>query len=153
MRKYAILDNNEVVEVLNLNESDYIYEASYHQLIIDIEDFIVQPQVGWLLVGNTLTPPSNTISDIKYAIKSRIKYYQDNASDLLRDLYATNVLLGITTEQSDAMFSEYEDVLIRIREGAWPTALYRLSQKSPSGFVTQDMIDSWILMIQARIIP
>jgi hypothetical protein len=52
-------------------------------------------------------------------------------------------MAGITTQQSDAMFDDYEDVLTRIREGAFPTAYYRLCQKQPQGFVTQALIDAW----------
>ena len=153
MRKHAILDNNLVVEIMNLDEELYKREASYHQLIIDIEDLVIQPQVGWLLSGNTLIPPPNSPVPIKDLIKARIKYYQEQAPELLRDLYAENTLLGITVQQSNQMFSDYQDVLIRIREGAWPTALYCLSQKQPSGFVTQQMIDNWYNMISSRIIP
>jgi hypothetical protein len=150
MRKYAILDNNTVTEVLDLTEDGYAHEASYHQLIIDIEDLIVQPQVGWILNGNHLTPPPEQAIDMKAFIMSKIKFYQEQAPELLRDLYATNTLLGITTATSDQMFTDFQDVLIRIREGAWPTALYKLAQKTPSGFVTQQMIDSWTILIQSR---
>lgn len=152
MRKYAILDENIVVEVLDLDDAGYVREASYHQLIVDIQDLVIHPQVGWVLVGNTLTPPPGQTVPVKDAIKARIKYYQSEAPELLRELYATNTLLGITLQQSNQMFSDYQDVLIRIREGAWPSALYCLSQKTPSGFVTQDMIDNWTAMIQARMI-
>lgn len=152
MRKHAILDNNIVVEIMNLDEEFYKHEASYHQLIIDIEDLVIQPQVGWLLSGNILVPPPNAPIPLKDLIKARVKIYQDQAPELLRDLYAENTLLGITLEQSNQMFSDYQDVLIRIREGAWPTALYCLSQKQPSGFVTQQMIDSWYNLINSKII-
>lgn len=152
MRKYAVLDDNIVKEVLDLDEDGVVYEASYHQLLIDITDLLIQPQVGWILNGNQLTPAPGQAIALKDLIKARIKYYQDNASDLLRDLYAQNTMLGITAQQSDEMFSDYADVLMRIREGAWPTALYRLSQKQPAGFVTQEMLDNWTALIQSRMI-
>lgn len=150
MRKYAILDNNTVTEVLDLEEESYTHEASYHQLIIDINDMIVQPQIGWILNGNCLSPPPEQAVDIKALIMAKIKFYQDQAPELLRDLYATNTLLGITTAASDQMFSDFQDVLVRLREGAWPTAIYRLTAKTPTGFVTQQMIDAWLALIQAR---
>lgn len=150
MRKYAVLDNNEVCEILDLDDAGYIHEASYHQLIIDIQDLVIQPQVGWVLTGNQLTPPIGQVIALKDLVKAKIKQYQEGANELLRELYATNTLLGITVQESDSMFEDYKDVLIRIREGAWPTAIYRLQQKSPAGFVTQDMIDNWIAMIQSR---
>lgn len=152
MRKYAILDDNIVNEILDLDEDGYRHEASYHQLIVDIEDLIIPPQVGWTLVGNTLTPPPSQVINIKDIVKARIKVYQESAPDLLRELYAANTLLGLSVQQSDQMFDDYHDVLTRIREGAWPTAIYRLSQKQPSGFVTQQMLDNWASLIQSRII-
>jgi len=151
MRKYAVVDNNEVVEVLNLDEDGYRHEASYHQLIVDIEDLLIQPEVGWIFLGNQLAPPPNAPVDMPTLIKAKIKSYQDKAPAILRDMYTTNTLLGITIQQSDAMFADYQDVLIRLREGAWPTALYRLQQKTPSGFVTQQMIDNWIAVIQINL--
>lgn len=151
MRKYAVVDNNEVVEVLNLEEDGYRHEASYHQLIVDIEDLLIQPEVGWIFLGNQLAPPPNAPVDMPTLIKAKIKSYQDKAPAILRDMYTANTLLGITIQQSDAMFNDYQDVLIRLREGAWPTALYRLQQKTPSGFVTQQMIDNWIAVIQINL--
>jgi len=153
MRKHAILDNNIVVQIMDLDNELYKHKILYHQLIIDIHDLVISPQVGWLLSGNVLVPPVNAPVSLKDLIKARVKYYQEQAPELLRDLYAENTLLGITLEQSNAMFSDYQDVLIRIREGAWPTALYCLSQKDPSGFVTQEMIDNWYNLINSRIIP
>jgi hypothetical protein len=152
MRKHAIIDDNTVVEIKVISESEFSDLARKHQLILDIQDLLVQPEVGWVLVGNQLQPSESEMPDLPKLIKSRIKYYQDNASELLRDLYAENTLLGITVEQSDQMFEDFEDVLIRLREGAWPTALYRLSQKQPSGFVTQEMINRWSAIIASRML-
>lgn len=152
MRKHAILDNNHVIKIMDLNDELYKKEASCYQLIIDIHDLLIQPQIGWLLVGNQLIPSVNQQVSLKEMIKARIKYYQDNAPELLRDFYAENTLLGITAAQSNQMFSDYQDVLTRIREGAWPTALYCLSQKEPSGFVSQEMLDNWYNLINSRMI-
>lgn len=151
MRKYAILDNNIVTEILDLDDEGCIRESSYHQMLVDIQDLVIPPQVGWILIGNKLQPVPGMELTLKLMIEARIKYYQDSAPALLRDLYSTNTLLGLTTTQSDQMFDDYQDVLIRIREGAWPTAIYRLSQKTPSGFVTQQMLDNWSAMITARL--
>ncbi len=151
MRKYAILDNNIVIEILDLDDDSYIRESSRHQILIDIQDLIIPPQIGWELSGNKLAPIAGQELTVKKMVEAKIKYYQDTAPVLLRDLYATNTLLGLTTAQSDQMFDDYFDVLVRIREGAWPTALYRLAQKTPQGFVTQQMLDDWYTMIQTRL--
>lgn len=151
MRKHAILDNNTVVEIMNLDDELYQKEASYHQLIIDIEDLLIQPDIGWVLSGNQLVPGPGQALTLGDMIKAKIKSYQEQAPGLLRDMYVQNTLLGITLEQSNSMFNDYQDVLIRIREGAWPTALYCLNQKVPSGFVTQEMIDGWKALLTSRL--
>lgn len=57
MRKHAILDDNIVVKISDISDSDYDALIKVHQLLIDIQDFQVQPQVGWILEGNKLIPP------------------------------------------------------------------------------------------------
>lgn len=150
MRKYAILDDNIVVQILDLDEDGYIIKAREHQLVVDVEDLVIPPQIGWIISLNKLSPPPAQVFDLREYTKNKIKFFQESAPELLRDLYLTNTLLGITVQQSDDMFDDYFDVLCRIREGAWPTAIYRLSQKEPSGFVTQEMINNWTSILLAR---
>lgn len=149
---YALINDNIVDKVLELSDEQVAEYARQYSIIISIENLLIQPQVGWVLQGNQLAPPAGQQVALNEMIKAKIKSFQDQAPELLRDLYVTNTLLGITTQQSDQMFDDYQDVLIRIREGAWPTALYRLSQKQPSGFVTQEMIDNWYNLIASRIV-
>lgn len=150
MRKHALLQDNIVIEIKTANADDINFSA--YQLVIDVHDLIIPPQVGWILDGNRLIPPPGQQVNIKDIIMSTIEHYQSVAPALLRDLYATNTLLGITAQQSDQIFEEYSDVLIRLTQGAFPTAIYRLQQKEPSGFVTQEMIDEWISKIQALLL-
>lgn len=150
-RLHAALIGDEVVEILNLTPEQYQEKIRDYTIILDIEDLLIKPSVGWKLINNMLQPPPGQAVSLENIIKAKIKQYQDMAPELLRDLYVQNTLLGITTQQSDQMFQDFQDVLIRIREGAWPTALYRLSQKTPSGFVTQPMIDAWYQLIYSKL--
>jgi hypothetical protein len=151
-RLHAALVGDEVVAVMTLTEEQYQNKIRDYTLILNVEDLLIKPQVGWKLKNNMLQPPPGQTVSLESIIRAKIQHYQEMAPALLRDLYTQNTLLGITAQQSDEMFSEYQDVLIRIREGAWPTALYRLSQKTPSGFVTQSMIDSWYQLIHSKLI-
>lgn len=90
---------------------------------------------------------SNTLALTMSAIDAKILSYQLIAPKLLRELYVENTVGGISTVQSDQMFDDYFDILVRVREGAFPTALRRLQFKRPSGFVTQAIIDRWITKI------
>jgi hypothetical protein len=152
MRKFALLRDLTIESIQDFSEEQAQEAVKDHTLVIDIEDLLIQPQIGWVLQGNTLVPGPGQSVDLKSIIKAKIKSFQDQTPELLRDMYAENTLLGITTQQSDDMFAEYMDVLVRIREGAWPTALHRLNQKTPSGFVTQEMIDAWKALLIARMV-
>ena len=150
-RLHAALVGDEVVAIMNLTNEQYQDRIRDYTLILDIEDLLIKPAVGWKLKNNILQPPPNQPVSLESIVRAKIQHYQEMAPALLRDLYTQNTLLGITTQQSDQMFSDYQDVLIRIREGAWPTALYRLTQKTPSGFVTQSMIDAWYQLIYSKL--
>jgi hypothetical protein len=150
-RLYAILDNNIVTSISPLEEEQVIsISMSTPHMLIDIQDLPILPSVGWILSGNRLVAPPTNPVPINIYINSKIKQFQDMAPALLRDMYVANTLAGITTAQSDAMFDDYQDVLSRVREGAWPTAVYRLYHKQPTGFVTQEMITSWINLLLSR---
>lgn len=118
-----------------------------------VEDgFIVLTDEEYSILLNSFDLTTYNEALAKKAISDRIKYYQSVAPDVIVDLYATNTLNGMTREQSDQMFDEMDDVLTRIKEGAFPTAIYRLQNKTPNGIVTQDMINNWLLKIQERMI-
>jgi len=149
MRRYALINDFVVTEIRYLEEEQVPDISRQYQLVVDVEDLVVTPAAGWVVSGSQLVPPAAQVIPVQDMIKGAIRRFQQLAPELLVNLYVNNTLLGITTAQSDAMFEEYQDVLIRLREGAWPTALYRLNQKQPSGFVTQELIDSWRAQIIA----
>lgn len=91
-------------------------------------------------------PPSST--PITVLVQNKIKQYRAVSNDLLSELYAENTLAGITVDQSDSLFDSFADVILRVQQGAFPTALYRLSQKTPQGFVTQQLLDAWTAKIR-----
>ena len=142
--RHACIDNVTVVEIVNvMSEEQYKELASRYSSVVLIEDLLVQPEPGWVLNGIVLEPGPEQVVAVEQLIKSRIIQFQKMAPELLVDLYTQNTLYGITTSQSDQMFDDFEDVLLRLREGAWPTAIFRLNSKQPSGFVTQELIDAW----------
>jgi len=152
VRTHALVKNNIVEKVEGLDENQVIDCSRSYDLVIDVEDLVLKPSVGWVLNGNQLIPSPQQAVNLPELINARILFYQEQAPQLLRDLYVQNTLAGITVSQSDQMFDDFQDVLIRLREGAWPTALNRLSQKQPSGFVTQTLINTWISLIQSRMV-
>jgi hypothetical protein len=152
MRKQACLINNIVVKVQSFSDEECSEQMKNYDMVVDVVDLVITPDIGWILNGNQLVPAPGTEVNLQEMIKSKIKYFQESAPELMRDLYVQNTLLGITTQQSDQMFDDYQDVLLRIREGAWPTAIYRLGQKQPAGFVTQEMINNWSSIIYNKMV-
>jgi hypothetical protein len=153
MALHACVDGFTVVELVEItSEEQYQEVASKYSTVLDVTPFVLKPEVGWILQGVVFAPPAGQQVDVAKLVASRIKHYQSLASDILVDMYVANTLAGITVEQSLAMFSDYADVLQCIREGAWPTALHSLSLKQPEGFVTQAMIDSWVALIQDKMV-
>lgn len=129
MTIYTVQDGDSVIEFVSLVEAQ-----------------------GYASARNLPEPGSverETGPDYYTLVSAKIRQNQLLASELLIELYTENTLAGITTQESDELFDEYADVVARIREGAFPTAVYRLQQKQPSGFVTQELLDKWIATIQS----
>lgn len=61
-RKFAILKENVVIEIINLSSEEAALKAREVETLIDIEDEIPQPTLGWKLSGNKLVLPSNNLS-------------------------------------------------------------------------------------------
>jgi hypothetical protein len=101
-------------------------------------------EAQWLEVLVKYNPPEISLQQLVY---ERLEKYEKLAPRLLREIKTSNTLAGITTAQSDTMFSENYILLLEIREGAFPTALYRLQNTVPSGFMTQEMINDFIAKI------
>lgn len=141
---FALVKSNKVVNIALVDDPDVVMhlERTY-SWVVDITDLTPRPSIGWSYVDGVFAPPVVVSDSLPVLIQKKIEYYQSVAPKLLTELYVQNTLSGITTAQSDEMFEEFDDVLTRIKEGAFPTALYRLSQKSPAGYVTQALIDAW----------
>lgn len=102
----------------------------------------------WSLALAAYAQPPKALKDI---IVEKIVSYKEASKSLIDNLKADNTLAGITSAQSVQMFVDYGDILLMLREGAFPSAIYALQQKSPTGFVTQQMQDSWIAQIKANL--
>lgn len=129
MVKYKIVHESKILEFPTL---------------IQAENFALANQISLESIGSEEVDASlSQIEATRAMIDAKIKQFQEAAPLIMRELYVQNTMAGISTAQSDAMFDEYADVLSRVKEGAFPTALYRLNQKQPNGFVTQELIDLW----------
>lgn len=62
MRKHAFLKDDIVVMVESVEAEKYKEYTETYNTIIDIEDMIPQPEIGWILVGNKLESSVNSFS-------------------------------------------------------------------------------------------
>ena len=53
MRKYALLENNLVNNIITVSQEE-IALISQTKMVVDIEDMLPQPEIGWVLSGNKL---------------------------------------------------------------------------------------------------
>lgn len=143
---YAQIENDTIINIVLADSANDIFANQNGFERIDQLD--PMPQMGFVKQdGNFISPTDpNYLYNLVF---NRIMGYRKLAPSLLTEIYTQNTLAGLTTAQSDQLFDDFVDVLTRIREGAFPTALYRLSQKTPSGFVTQELLDTWIDKIKA----
>lgn len=87
---------------------------------------------------------NHVAEDMGQVVSLKIKNYQSQAGSILTEIYKENTLAGITKEQSSEVFRDFNDVIFLISQGAFPTALFNLQTKQPSGFATQERINGWI---------
>lgn len=59
MRKYAILKDLVVNQLVNLSDEE-VADMSTRASLIDVEDMLPQPEVGWVLEGNKLIISSSS---------------------------------------------------------------------------------------------
>lgn len=62
MRKYAIVSNQVVTSIVSAEDEAASELVKSSEMVIDIEDQVPQPDVGWTLSGNTLVAPVQNMS-------------------------------------------------------------------------------------------
>lgn len=62
MRKYAIVSNQVVTSIVDADDEAASELVKTSEMIVDIEDQIPQPEVGWVLSGNSLVLPTESMS-------------------------------------------------------------------------------------------
>lgn len=79
---------------------------------------------------------------MEVVIGSKIEQYKKLSDAIIEEIKVSNTMNGITNEESAQLFNEYASIILALKEGAFPTVVYMLEQKTPSGFMTQDRINA-----------
>ncbi len=131
MRKYAIINNNTVTEIVNIELEQYSEYSSVNQMVIDIEDVTPAPYVGYVLNGNTLQIPCGTGDREEYEYNLAVKK-TDFGIKLSRvsidQIGARNKVLEKTGTQVLTLLNSLIGIKLLLETGALGTARYSCTQ-------------------------
>lgn len=96
--------------------------------------------------------------EIEYAVEQDAQAYATanslsspiSRNKIVPDLIESNLTNGLTQEQSDTMLDMYVDVLLELKADDLVGAITLLEAKTPEDFITQDIINNWIGIIEAH---
>lgn len=129
-RKYAIVVNNIVTEILTLQEEEVSMVAALNT-IIDIEDQLPQPALGWVMNGNKLEIPQGESSREQFEIElaeRKTEFGIKLAKFAINRIGARNKILNKSGAQVTALLSQLVNVKLLLETGALGTARYMCSQ-------------------------
>jgi hypothetical protein len=86
--------------------------------------------------------------DLYSIIDAALVAKQSVGMQLLRQIFVENTMAGISTSQSKELFRNHLDIIICILVGAFPTAYSMILEIQPYGFLTQERLNSWKLIIE-----
>lgn len=120
---YALIRNNNVLEIMELTESKYHIMIRNYDSIIDISNANPMPEVGWVLRGNILQPLS--LSERAFLQQNSQRQFGVNLSNQLVDLVgARNLELAFqgSNPNVSSMLTALGSILSLLQTGALKTA-------------------------------
>lgn len=124
-RKYAFIINNAVVKIESIEEEVYRQVINSYQNLIDIEDEVIQPQVGWIIEGNKLVDPMNSLSlqtKLEMACKAARLFGSALCGEVTDKIGAKNLMMGKTEAQILTIASALKPIGDVLSGGAVKTA-------------------------------
>lgn len=131
MRKYALLQNNVVVEIRQLEEYEVQTLGHNYSIVIDIEDELPQPEVGWVLEGNKLISLGSTETQEQFEIELASKKTSFGillAREAIDKIGARNKILNKTGSQVTTLLNQLVGIKLLLETGALGTARYSCTQ-------------------------
>ena len=124
-RKYALINNNVVTEVVTLEDSDIALYSKTNNLVIDIEDISPQPAINWVLNGNKLEFPQSN-SDREKLEECLAQKKMDTGFELsnlaIVKIGARNKILNKSGAQVSALLTQLLSIKLLLETGALSTA-------------------------------
>jgi hypothetical protein len=125
MRKYALVNNNIVTNVISFEEEDFEKHSKLNDLIIDIEDLNPQPAAGWILNGNKLEIPQGNSSREQFEIElaTRKTDFGIRLARIAVDrVGARNKILNKSGTQVTTLLNQLMGIKLLLETGALGTA-------------------------------
>ncbi len=157
MRKYAALNNNIVIAILDLEDNEYSENAKKHDLLIDINDITPEPQIGWVLNGNKLENPNTNLTPDEYdkfQQTTQRKFGQQILIAAVDKVGARNLKLARdgTPANVAALGNAMASIKLLLEGGALKTARDVCSMIKPAHPNHEDILQSVVDEINAFII-
>lgn len=157
MAKCALLKNNTVIEIKDLLEEQIKELAPLYDLIVNIDEYIVSPSVGWILSGNRLVPTSPeglSPEEIYAGMVRQFRHFGEKLSGELTDkIGARNLILGKSEAQIAALVSSLAPIGMLLEKGGLKTARSLIVQAKASNTEYADIFDYAIDSITAYVGP
>lgn len=124
-RKYAIVNNNIITDIQILSEEQYVEYSTRNQILIDIEDEVIQPQINYVFNGNKLEIPcgesSRELFEIALAEK-KTAFGIKLARTAINKIGARNKILNKSGIQITTLINQLLGIKMLLDTGALGTA-------------------------------
>lgn len=144
MRKYALVNNNIVSSVVDVEDDDVRSLSDNNQMVIDITDVSPQPKSNWILNGNSLQIPSNFSDLEKFEIVlagKKTDFGINLARQAIDRIGARNKILNKTGTQVAILLNQMLSIKLLLETGALGTARYSCTQLKTTFIEYEDIFD------------
>lgn len=124
MRKYAFLKNNAVVAINSVEDDDIRPMILAWEMVIDVEDIVPAPAVGWLLSGNKLVPPTPPVVDANWIKTNKVVPIKTFVDDLLNTVISENIYMGISQAGKSGAVLNFANKKVDVASAPYPVSLW-----------------------------
>lgn len=150
MRKYALVNNNVITKIAEIEEDGFAELIKSNDMVIDITEDNPQPAVGWVLNGNKLQIPQSLSSREEFEIElnSRKAEFGSKIAKFAVDrIGARNKILNKSGSQVISLLTQLLGIKSLLETGALGTARYSCLQLKTAYGEYADIFDEVIFQI------
>lgn len=145
IRKFAGIKNNQVVALIDIPEEEYRQSSGNYELLVDVQDAVPMPEVGWFLVGNQIikiNPDGKSQEDLeREKNKWKREFGTALSGEMMDRLGARNVILKKSGAFVTGMLINLGPISSLLNSGAIQTA-YAATQSARAAYTEyQDILD------------